>query len=151
MGKYDPLHERLRETRGNEVRLSFAEIEQLLGAGLPKGARERRTWWSNDDSGPAAAWTTAGFEADVDLQGETVVYRRAVTGAEEGPYDHALEMVETGMAQARELFASGAEQAREAGDRHGPTVRKAIPWVLLGAAVVTVAAVFVQRGMKDRG
>ena len=112
MGKYDPLHERLRETRGREVRLSFAEIEQLLGAGLPKVARERRTWWANDDSGHAAAWTGAGFQADVDLDGQVVTWRRAVDDG--GPLDQAFGLYEAGMDQARELWGSGADQVREA-------------------------------------
>ena len=149
MGKYDPLNERLRETRGREVRLSFAEIEQLLGAGLPKVARERRTWWANDDSGHAAAWTGAGFQADVDLDGQVVTYRRAVD--EGGPLDQAYELYEAGMDQARELWTSGADQVREAWDNVPPKVRRAAPWVLLGAAVLVVVGVFVQRGMRDRG
>jgi hypothetical protein len=150
MAKYDPLKDRLRDTRGDEVRLSFKDIEALIGAGLPKGAREKRTWWANDDTGHAAAWTTAGFEADVDLDSETVVYRRA--GSDEGGYmDHAYELYETGVEQARELFAAGAGQVREAWGRASPTVRKTAPWVLLGAGVLLVLGVFVQRGMKDRG
>ena len=96
MAKYDPLNDRLRETRGNEVRLSFGEIERLLGAQLPKGAREKRTWWANDESGHAAAWTAAGFEADVDLEGQTVVWRRAGEG---GRLDHAYELYEAGVEQ----------------------------------------------------
>ena len=150
MGKYDPLHERLRETRGREVRLSFAEIEGLLGAGLPKVARERRTWWANDESGHAAAWTAGGFEADVDLNGQTGVYRRA-SGDEGGPLDQAYELYEAGVEQARELWSSGAGQVREAWDQVPPRVRRVAPWVLLGAAVLVVVGVFVQRGMRDRG
>jgi hypothetical protein len=42
MGKYDPLNEQLRESKRNEVRFSFREIEKLLGADLPKEPARRR-------------------------------------------------------------------------------------------------------------
>jgi hypothetical protein len=148
MGKYDPLGERLRESRGREVRLSFSEIEDLLGADLPKGAREKRTWWANEDSGHAAAWTGAGFEAEVDLDEETVVYRR--TGAQPTRIDQTRELFDTGFGQARELFATGADQVQDAWERIPRNVRRTAPWVLLGAAVLTVVGVFLQRGVRDR-
>ena len=150
MGKYDPLHERLSETKAREVRLSFDEIEGLLGATLPKGAREKKTWWDSSDTGHATAWVEAGFEADVDLDGETVVYRRTVASenAEPGRFAHARELVDTGMDQARDLIASGAGQMRDAMGKAAPKARKAAPWIALGAAAVAVVGLFVrgQRG-----
>ncbi len=149
MGKYDPLAERLRDSRGREVRFSFSEIEDLLGADLPKGAREKRGWWANEDSGHASAWTGAGYEADVDLEGEKVVYRRV--GGDGGRLGEAREVLDSGMEQARELFDTGLGQVQDAWERLPSNVRRAAPWVLLGAAVLTVVGVFLQRGMKDRG
>ena len=149
MGKYDPLSERLRDSRRREVRLSFQEIEDLLGAELPKGARERPSWWANSDSGHAAAWLGAGYEADVDLDDEMVVYRRLDAG--EGRFGEIRELAEDRIGQARELFATGADQVQDAWERLPTGVRRAAPWVLLGIAVVTVASAFAQRGgMRDR-
>ena len=149
MGKYDPLAERLRESRGRELRFSFSEIEDLLGADLPKGAREKRGWWANEDAGHASAWVGAGYAADVDLDREMVVYRRV--GGDVGRFGEAREVLDDGMEQARELFDTGLGQLQDAWERVPPTVRRAAPWVLLGAAVLTVVGVFLQRGMKDRG
>jgi hypothetical protein len=149
MGKYDPLNEQLRESKRNEVRFSFREIEKLLGADLPKGAREKKTWWTNEDTGHASAWVAAGYTADVDMDGQTVTYRRA--GGDEGALGDVRERLDAGLEQAREIFATGAAQAREVWDRAEPTVRRAAPWMLLGAAVAVVVGVFVRSGMRDRG
>jgi hypothetical protein len=139
MGKYDPLNERLRGASGREVRMRFDEIETLLGAGLPKGAREKKTWWTNEDSGHASAWLQAGFDAEVDLEGEQVVYRRKVVEtATAARMAHARELFDTGVDQARDMIASGAGQLRDAFGKAAPTARKAAPWVALGAAAVAV-------------
>ena len=151
MGKYDPLNEQLRESKRSEVRFSFREIEKLLGADLPKGAREKKTWWTNEDTGHASAWVAAGYTADVDLDEQTVTYRRAAGGDGETALDQARERLDAGLEQAREIFATGAEQAREVWDRAEPTVRRAAPWMLLGAAVAVVVGVFLRSGMRDRG
>jgi hypothetical protein len=39
MGKYDPLSEYLGKRRSSGVRLTFAQIEELLEAALPISAR----------------------------------------------------------------------------------------------------------------
>ena len=150
MGKYDPLNERLREIKAAEVRLSFDDIETLLGADLPKGAREKKSWWDSSDTGHAAAWLEAGFEADVDLDKETVVYRRkGGDAAPGGRMAHARELMDTGVDQARDLIASGAGQMRDAFGKAAPTARKAAPWVALGAVALTVAGLLLQR--QSRG
>ncbi len=43
MSKYDPLSGHLRRQRQDELELSFAEIERILGAMLPKSAA-RQQW-----------------------------------------------------------------------------------------------------------
>jgi hypothetical protein len=60
MGKYEPLGERLSKARAGEVRLTFAEIEALIGTDLPKSAREKRGWWADSEEGHASSWTAAG-------------------------------------------------------------------------------------------
>ncbi len=75
MGKYDPLGDRLRRTRGS-IQLSFAEIAALVG-GLPPSAYRHSAWWSNNPTGhvQAQAWLNAGRRAaNVDLVGQRVSF-----------------------------------------------------------------------------
>ena len=77
--KYYPLQEYLRQAGGNEISLTFAAIEQILGASLPATARSQRAWWSNRSSGAvqANAWMLAGYHAEgVDIANERVTFRR---------------------------------------------------------------------------
>ena len=84
MAKYAPLYRFLRRRQHDEdLTLTFAEIERIIGGSLPKAAGKAE-WWSNI---PAAerrevqhdAWLDAGYLA---LPGpkETVTFRR-VTGS----------------------------------------------------------------------
>ena len=47
-GKYRPLREHLSGTAGTRVRLTFAEVEDLVGR-LPESAYRHRAWWGNND------------------------------------------------------------------------------------------------------
>lgn len=90
MSKYAALGAYLKKQSGNIVRLSFAEIEQLIGGSLPASARRYRAWWSNNSNNSVItkAWLGAGFRSqDVDMAGETLVFARAkepALGLEEG-------------------------------------------------------------------
>ena len=77
--KYYPLQAYLRQSGENEISLTFAAIEQILGVSLPVTARAQRAWWSNRGSGAvqANAWMLAGYHAEeVDLTDERVTFRR---------------------------------------------------------------------------
>jgi DNA-binding transcriptional regulator YiaG len=77
--KYYPLFEYLQRSGQDEVTLTFAEIEALLGLTLPPSARTKRGWWSNRSKGAlqAAAWMEAGYHAeDLNLELERVVFRK---------------------------------------------------------------------------
>ncbi len=67
-GKYDPLRQYLQQSHADELTLSLAEIEELLGARLPPSARGQRAWWGNRRTGAlqARAWL------DVDYRVETI-------------------------------------------------------------------------------
>lgn len=81
MPKYAPLSRFLRRRRhDDEIRLSFAEIERIIGAILPKAAADLE-WWSNTPAtGRRAvqrlAWLDVGYLAAPE-PGESVVFRRA--------------------------------------------------------------------------
>jgi hypothetical protein len=98
MGKYDPLREYLAGRSGREFRMTFGDIERLVG-GLPSSARDYRAWWANDSKVEAQAWRAAGWHVQsVNLAGETVVFvRTSGHGAAVGsrPSAHKrLEMTE---------------------------------------------------------
>jgi hypothetical protein len=46
MSKYDPLRDHLMLLRHREFEMTFREIENLIGASLPRSA-ERPQWWAN--------------------------------------------------------------------------------------------------------
>ena len=78
MGKYSPLTDFLHAQKRDEIPLSFAEIERVIGDRLPASHRYR-AWWSNNsfNSTMTKAWLDAGFRsADVDIEGRKLVFRR---------------------------------------------------------------------------
>ena len=80
-GKYAPLYRHLIAMRGSGWRISFAELEAILGFDLPVSARLYRSWWSNRKRAAghshALAWHAAGWKTrDVDLEAETLVFER---------------------------------------------------------------------------
>ena len=66
MGKYEPLTEFLRMQAGNEVEMTFAQIERVIGSKLPPKAQKHRAWWSNNSSNNVMtkAWLEAGFRSE---------------------------------------------------------------------------------------
>jgi hypothetical protein len=77
--KYDPLGGYLRRQKGDEVTLSFFDIERLVGL-LPKSA-QRPQWWTNETM-PASkdvqcrAWLDAKWLAFPVCGKEQVTFRR---------------------------------------------------------------------------
>ena len=84
LGKYEPLHDHLAKYgAGDQVRLSFSEIEELVGS-LPPGARRLRHWWANDSKVQAQAWKAAGWRVLlVDMGEEQVLFERYPGGEPE--------------------------------------------------------------------
>lgn len=86
MGRYEPLRAFLDQQSGEQVRLSFAEIEAILGVALPNSKRYP-AWWSNNPSNNpmTKVWLSAGFVTEqVDTSRETLVFRRRATAAAPG-------------------------------------------------------------------
>jgi hypothetical protein len=78
MTKYEPLERYLRAQGADEVPMTFAEIERILGAKLPN-SKSNRAWWSNNPNNNVMtlAWRSAGYVTEkVDLKNERVVFRR---------------------------------------------------------------------------
>jgi hypothetical protein len=83
MGKYTPLGDYLRAQQHNEVPVTFAEIERIIGGKLPNSHRYR-AWWSNNsfNSVMTKVWLEAGFRsADVDIEKRKLVFRKVAPQA----------------------------------------------------------------------
>ncbi|HEY0853753.1 MAG TPA: hypothetical protein VGD86_02915 [Devosia sp.] len=74
---YQPLHDHLLFSGSNQVSMTFAEVEVVLGRPLPASARKRTAWWSNNAEGhvQALAWLSASYRtAELDLAAERVTF-----------------------------------------------------------------------------
>ncbi|WP_322517381.1 hypothetical protein SR870_07550 [Rhodopseudomonas palustris] len=79
MGKYEPLTEFLKKQSDAEVRMSFTQIERVIGSKLPPVAQRHRAWWSNSPTNNVMtkAWLEAGFRSEqVDMESGRLVFRR---------------------------------------------------------------------------
>ena len=79
MSKYDPLSGHLRRQR-QELELTFAEIERILGAMLPKSAALPQ-WWAKTTEPDTSqmqrkAWRDAGYDAFLLTGKERVRFKR---------------------------------------------------------------------------
>ncbi len=93
MSKYAPLGAFLASTGRDEVRMSFRDIEDLIGFSLPPSAHKHRAWWSNNASNNvmAHAWKDAGYRsARVDMAGETLVFERCASPRPNAPVTASL-------------------------------------------------------------
>ncbi len=83
MSKYDPLREHLARLEDVVWAAKLGEVEAILGSGLPKSAREHRTWWANSGGSLVHqnAWLDAGWRVErTDLPRDVVVFRRLRIG-----------------------------------------------------------------------
>jgi hypothetical protein len=79
MGKYEPLTQFLRKQAADEIPMTFAQLERILGTKLPPKAQRYRAWWSNNPSNNVLtkAWLEAGFRSEkVDLEARKLMFRR---------------------------------------------------------------------------
>lgn len=80
VSKYNSLLQYLVRSDALYLKISFAEVEKILGAPLPQSARRYSAWWGNDQGVrhvQAASWQDAGYHTEnVDLNAGTVSFRR---------------------------------------------------------------------------
>ena len=82
MSKYEPLTQFLSANRTEEIPMTFAEIEKVVGFKLPEKASGIRAWWSNNPSNNVMtrAWLAAGYVTErVDMGSRRLVFRRRLT------------------------------------------------------------------------
>lgn len=83
MGRYEPLRAFLVEQPGEHVPVTFQQIEEILGVGLPNSKRYP-AWWSNNPSNNpmTKVWLEAGFVTEqVDVAAGRLTFRRAETAS----------------------------------------------------------------------
>jgi len=120
-GKYSPLYRHLTALTGPAWRVTFSEIEVILGFGLPDSARLYRPWWSNPkrDAGHshALAWQAAGWKTRaVDLESEALVFERVEAPSDEveaGPAGAAFDLDEVWPAIPGGSWPAGFTLSRE--------------------------------------
>ncbi len=89
MSKYEALPQFLARVDHEDYRMSFSEIERVLGFKLPKSAYEHEAWWSNNATGHshARAWLKFGWRTEaVDLAARRVTFRRSPKPASAVPH-----------------------------------------------------------------
>lgn len=80
--KYDPLEAHLKSVGFERIRMTFDEIEQVIGSNLPDSARKHRAWWSNNPSNSVItyAWLAAGYKTEgVSIEHEFLTFRKGAS------------------------------------------------------------------------
>ena len=80
MSRYEPLAQFLAAKKADSWDASFQDIEDRLGAPLPKSAYKYPAWWANQ-TGPGHSqtrgWRSVGWRTrDLDLEGRRVRFER---------------------------------------------------------------------------
>lgn len=80
MNKYDPLQNYLLDQNSNYIKISFDQIEDLVGA-LPPTAYSTEQWWANEEIEStrhvqSKAWVANGWKAKVDLGAKSVEFMK---------------------------------------------------------------------------
>ncbi len=95
MGKYTPLQSFLAAERAEEIPMTFAQIERIIGQSLPPAALIHRPWWSNNPSNNVMtkAWLNAGYKTErVDMEGRKLTFVRA-SGDKASPSDQGIDIL----------------------------------------------------------
>lgn len=77
--KYEPLQTHLKSAGFDRIRMTFEEIERVIGTELPRSARRHRAWWSNNPSNSVItyAWLSVGYKTErVSMEREVLTFRK---------------------------------------------------------------------------
>jgi hypothetical protein len=81
LSKYEPFGDYLNRQKAGKIRLSFSQIEKILGDKLPASKRYP-AWWSNNtfNSVMTKIWLHAGWKSqEVDTENEEVSFVRVTS------------------------------------------------------------------------
>ena len=78
IGKNFKLSDFLKRSDKDTIKISFSEIEKLLGFELPQSAKKHRAFWANSDSHTIAlTWMSSGYEiSNVDMQNNELEFSK---------------------------------------------------------------------------
>jgi hypothetical protein len=79
MGKYSKLGVFLQNSTIDPVKLTFNDVENILGFNLPKSARKYQAWWANNGDSHTHAvdgWLAMGWMTKVALDNQVVIFTR---------------------------------------------------------------------------
>jgi hypothetical protein len=116
MGIYEPITNYLTRVAGSSARLTFGQIEKIIGRPLPKSAYRHREWWSNNPTGHshARSWVEAGWRTEkVDLESRVLVFSRSGRIAPSGGAGVADPF---GAMRGSVTFISGVDLTRPTGE-----------------------------------
>ena len=76
--KFIALTAYLEKCGMDEVKMTFSEIEKIIGRELPATAYKKREWWSNNDRThtQSAAWSDVGYKTCDIILGESVSFKK---------------------------------------------------------------------------
>jgi hypothetical protein len=117
MGMYDPLNRFLSESGKDTVKMSFTEIERLLGRSLPQSAYTYNAWWANGGHSQAGAWLNAGYKVSgIDFPGREVTFIKAgTTQSNKVPVPNAIKPQKPVPAQTATFVNTGAKTMQVCG------------------------------------
>ncbi len=81
MTKYEPITTYLNLCKRQSVKLSYNQIEEILGFDLPPSASKHKPWWGNGKSHPnsqSKAWEEAVYKTTDIVLGESVTFEKEV-------------------------------------------------------------------------
>ena len=81
ISKYEPLARYLINTKENRIRLTFDQVEEIVGELLPPSARLHQAWWSNNDVHTCArnGWLAAGWKTSkVNMAKQELIFIRSL-------------------------------------------------------------------------
>lgn len=137
MGKYEPLKAFLSARKSDELEISFAELESIVGP-LPKSARASREWWAAESAVQALAWRSAGWSvSSVDQSKEIVIFVRGQGGMlnRHGLTPQRLGDEDPQVTEAQATPAASEREKRAAEPDHGDTEKARILPAVIAAAV----------------
>jgi len=76
LSRYQPLADYLASHRGNEVVLTFPEIEAIIGGGLPTTAYGETTYWSGKQYAAGRALRAVGWHGRIDRRNRCMRFTR---------------------------------------------------------------------------
>jgi hypothetical protein len=78
MNKYAPLENYLMKKSGDNLKMTYKEIESILGDKLPASAYKYPAWWANGEKAHkhSLSWVNAGWKIDKIVFGEYVIFTK---------------------------------------------------------------------------